>query len=131
PQLGAGVRITGENLPPFASVCGAIVLPRALIERMRPRELALVVAHERAHLDRGDPGAFWALAWVDALFWLNPFVRRQTGRCRLAAELACDALVLADTPGRRGDYARALVAAVRHTAAGPCLAPSVLSTRSS
>lgn len=129
PQLGEAVRLTDEALPPFASACGAVVLPRALADRMSPEELAFVVRHEQAHLDRGDPCSFLALASVDAVFWFNLFVRRQTARCRLAAELACDAAVVAQAPEHRGDYARVLVAAVKHAAAGPCLAPSIVSTQ--
>jgi murein DD-endopeptidase MepM/ murein hydrolase activator NlpD/Zn-dependent protease with chaperone function len=129
PALGEAVRFTDEALPPFASARGVIVLPSALMAQMPPSELAFVVRHEQAHLDRGDQQSFWMLAWVDALFWFNPFVRRQTGRCRLAAELACDAAVVAEAPQRRGDYARALVAAVKHAAAAPCPAPSIFSTQ--
>jgi murein DD-endopeptidase MepM/ murein hydrolase activator NlpD len=101
-----------------------------LIAALTPAQIALVVAHERAHVRRGDALFYAMLAWADALFWFNPFVRAQTRRCRLAAELACDAAVTAASPQMRRAYAQALIAALKHTA-GDALqcAPAVFSTR--
>jgi tetratricopeptide (TPR) repeat protein len=130
-ELGADVRLSPLAASPFASAGGLIVLPRALAERMPAGDLALIVAHERAHIARRDPAAFWALAWIDALLWINPFVRRQSARCRLAAELACDAAAVADAQAARAAYAGALVAAVKHvSAAAPYWAPGILRIRS-
>jgi hypothetical protein len=130
PALGEGVRLSAEAAFPFASAYRIVVLPRTLVAQLSPRDVALVLRHERAHLARRDPASFQALAWIDALFWHNPLVRRQTARCRLAAELACDAAVVATSPDDRPAYASALVAAVKHAAgAASRLAPSITSTR--
>ncbi|MEJ0060406.1 MAG: M56 family metallopeptidase [Terricaulis sp.] len=105
-------------------------MPRTLIAALTPAQLALVIAHERAHVRRGDALYYALLAWIDALCWCNPFTRAQTRRCRLAAELACDAAVTAAAPQMRRAYAQTLILALKHTA-GDALqcAPAVFSTR--
>jgi murein DD-endopeptidase MepM/ murein hydrolase activator NlpD len=129
-QWGKGVAVADTDAPPFVGARGKIILPRALIAALTPAQIALVVAHERSHVRRGDAFYYAMLAWADALFWFNPFVRAQTRRCRLAAELACDAAVTAAAPEMRRAYAQALIAALQHTA-GDALqcAPAVFSTR--
>jgi murein DD-endopeptidase MepM/ murein hydrolase activator NlpD len=130
-QWGKGVAIADTGAPPFVAAGGNIILPRALIAALTPAQMALVIAHERAHVRRGDTLYYALLAWADALFWFNPFVRAQTRRCRLAAELACDAAVTAAAPEMLRAYAQALLLALTHTA-GDALqcAPAVFSTRS-
>ena len=127
PSLGARARITDEPAPPFASACGAVVIPRRLVDALPPDQVALVVRHEHAHLRRGDTHAFQVLAWIDAAFWFNPVIRQQTNRCRLAAELACDAAVVGAAPHRRAVYARAIVSAIKQvTADTPRWAPTII-----
>lgn len=109
-----------------------MVLPRALVDLLEPDQAALIVAHERAHARRGDPALFVALAWIDVLFWMNPFVRTQTRRVRLAAEVACDAAVTVAAPAMRRAYADAFVAAWKHSAGNAVeCAPAVFSNRNS
>lgn len=129
-QWGKGVAVADTDAPPFVGAHDKVILPRTLIAALTPEQVALVIAHERAHVRRGDALFYAMLAWIDALFWFNPFVRAQTQRCRLAAELACDAAVTAAAPEMRRAYAQALLAALKH-AAGDALqcAPAVFSTR--
>jgi murein DD-endopeptidase MepM/ murein hydrolase activator NlpD len=129
-QLGKGVVAADTDAPPFVGARGKIILPRTLIAALTRAQIALVVAHERSHVRRGDALYYAMLAWADALFWFNPFMRAQTRRCRLAAELACDAAVTATAPEMRRAYAQALILALKHTA-GDALqcAPAVFSTR--
>ncbi|MES1199830.1 MAG: peptidoglycan DD-metalloendopeptidase family protein [Pseudomonadota bacterium] len=126
---GEGVALTESRVSAFLGPCGKVVLPRDLVETLTPAQIALIIAHERSHHRRGDAYTFAALAWVDVVCWFNPFVRAQTGRCRLAAELACDAAAIADAPQMRKAYAQALLAALKHAAgdALPC-APAASST---
>jgi Zn-dependent protease with chaperone function len=129
PGLGKDVRLSVKSGVPFA--CGlGVIIPSALAERLTARELSLVVRHEQAHIKRGDPIAYWTLAWIDALAWHNPFIRRQTALCRLAAELACDAIVMAGAPGLHAAYAGTLIAAVRHATDAPPWAPGMSSSGS-
>ncbi len=107
------VWISDSDVPPLAWGRDRVVLPRALYERLSPAELELIVAHERAHLSRRDTLWFPALSLIDAVLWFNPFVRRQTGRCRIAAELACDAVVTTAQPAVREVYAELILRVLR------------------
>jgi len=116
PSMIAGemVRVTEAPVPPLAWGRSIILLPENLTTRFSNEDLQMIIHHERAHLHRGDTIWFAILGWVDALLWFNPFIRQQTARCRMAAEIACDAAVTrvasADT------YARVLVRTLKHTA---------------
>lgn len=114
----------------FADGRGTIVLSCGFTDAVGPEEVALAVAHERAHIRRGDPRYFGLLAWLEVVFWFNPFLRAQSRICRLAAEVACDAAVIAAAPSMRKAYASTIVAALQH-AAGDALAcaPAAISPR--
>jgi len=113
---GQGVRVTRVKTPPLVLGRTTILMPESLIPRLTQAQMQMILRHEREHLKRGDARWFIALAVVDAIFWFNPFVRHQTRRCRLAAELACDAAVVASAPEMRGTYAEALVRVLKHAA---------------
>ena len=65
--------------------------------------LAAVMAHEGAHVDRGDYLAGIAAALVRALWWWHPAAWVAVSRLQLSAELACDAR--ASAIESRADYA--------------------------
>ena len=114
----------------FADGQGKVVLSREFAASVSPQQVALTVAHERAHIRRRDPYYYAVLAWIAVVFWFNPFLRAQVRKCRLAAELACDAAVIAAAPSMRKAYAATIVAALQH-AAGDALAcaPAAISPR--
>jgi bla regulator protein BlaR1 len=86
-----------------------IVLPADFEARYTPEERALVLAHERAHVQRGDAQAnAIAASWL-CLFWFNPLMYWAVRRFRFDQELACDARVLATTGAMRRGYANALL----------------------
>jgi len=114
---GITVRLTQAPVPPLAWGGSTILLPVSLAAQMAPEELAFIIRHEQAHLGRLDPLYFAALGVLDAVLWFNPFVRAQTARCRLAAELACDAHAAGKKPIEREAYARVLIQTLKHTAA--------------
>jgi hypothetical protein len=90
-----------------------IVLPADFEARYTSEECDLILAHERAHLERGD-ALYNALATVAlCLSWFNPLMYWAIARFRLDQEIACDALVLgaAGTACRR--YADTLLKAQR------------------
>lgn len=72
----------------------------------------MILAHEHAHLERGDLRINAAVAVLQALFWCNPLAHVAAARFRLDQELACDATVMALRRGRRRLYAEALLKAV-------------------
>ena len=104
-----------------------VLMPEALLERTPPEEAALMVAHEMAHIKRGDTFLFAFCTGVKAIFWFNPFIQHIAARANLAAEQAADALVIASGAGRR-QYAQCFVRGLRFAAdtrfAGRELAPS-------
>jgi murein DD-endopeptidase MepM/ murein hydrolase activator NlpD/Zn-dependent protease with chaperone function len=109
--------VLSSEASPLAFAWGAryIVIPSVLIERLTHRELELVLAHERAHQRRGDPAFFLGLSLIEAVFWFNPLFVRQTRACRLAAELACDAMAVGEGAQARKAYARTLLIALKYT----------------
>ena len=88
-----------------------VVLPADFESRYTGDERALVLAHERAHVQRGDAltNAI-ATGWL-CLSWFNPLMHWAIGWFRFDQELACDALVLASTGTARRRYADALLKA--------------------
>jgi len=113
---GVPVRIAAYPLPPLALGRATVLIPAGLMASMSSRDLALIIRHEQAHLGRKDPYFFALLSLLDAALWFNPFLHGQTQRCRLAAELACDAAASGKNPEEREAYARVLIQTLKHTA---------------
>nr|WP_246408638.1 peptidoglycan DD-metalloendopeptidase family protein [Parvularcula dongshanensis] len=109
---GYGVFASAEVDAPIAAF-GRIVVPQ---DFGRAPAARLVLAHERAHLRRGDPRFFFLLSAVRAVLWHDPFFVRQADRCRLAAEIACDAAALEGAATERRSYAEALLLGLKHAA---------------
>ena len=89
-----------------------VLLPLDFERRYSAEEREFVLAHERAHMRRGDTvvnavGAAWL-----CVFWFNPAMFWAMRLLRFDQDLACDAAVLAAAgKGRRGRYAGALLKA--------------------
>ena len=89
-----------------------VLVPLDFEQRYDAEEREFVLAHERAHMRRGDTlvNAFGA-AWL-CVFWFNPVMFWAMRLLRFDQDLACDAAVLAAAgKGRRGRYAGALLKA--------------------
>lgn len=86
-----------------------IVMPAAAAELYSAEERALIRAHERTHIDRGDPRTNGFIAFAQCLCWFNPVVHLAAREARLDQELACDAMVLAYRPGQKRRYAETLL----------------------
>ena len=87
-----------------------VLVPLDFEQRYGTEERAFVLAHERAHMHRGDTlaNAFGAV-WL-CVFWFNPVMFWVIRLLRLDQDLACDAAVLvAVGRGSRGRYAEALL----------------------
>jgi beta-lactamase regulating signal transducer with metallopeptidase domain len=91
------VRSTSSTLEP--GLVGiwrpVILLPQGIAERLSPKELDAVLAHELCHLRRRDNllGALQML--IEALFWFHPLVWWLGSRQVEEREHACDESVLA------------------------------------
>jgi bla regulator protein blaR1 len=88
-----------------------IIVPTDFDVRYGPRERALMLAHEQAHLERGDIlVGLVAMIWL-CVFWFNPLMYWAVSRLRFDQELACDASVLSRLHAGRCQYARTLLKA--------------------
>jgi beta-lactamase regulating signal transducer with metallopeptidase domain len=86
-----------------------VLIPSSM--RARPNEeLRLAVAHELAHVRRGDLWLGWIPALAEALFWFHPLVARAADEYSQACEEACDAEALRATGADPYVYGRVLLA---------------------
>ncbi|HVI58705.1 MAG TPA: TonB family protein [Luteimonas sp.] len=101
------------NIGQSPAVIGAwrprIVLPADFEARYPADQASLVVAHEHAHVRRGDVRANLLVAALRCLHWFNPLLHAAAARFRIDQELACDATVLARHPHARRAYADAML----------------------
>ncbi|MGZ6017590.1 MAG: M56 family metallopeptidase [Phenylobacterium sp.] len=98
----AGPAVTGFFVP-------RIIMPGDAQTRYSDEERVLIRAHERTHIDRGDPRTNGLIAFAQCLLWFNPLVHIAAREARLDQELACDAAVLARRPGQKRRYAETLL----------------------
>ncbi len=88
-----------------------VVVPVDFEVRYSERDRLLMLAHERAHQERGDAFVnLLAAAWL-CVFWFNPLMYWALGRIRFDQELACDALVVSRSDAGKKRYADALLRA--------------------
>lgn len=109
---GEGVFVS-QSAGACPAVVGAwkprIVLPADFAFRYPLQEGEMVMAHERAHLRRGDSAANLAVVALRSVYWFNPLLHWAASRFRQDQEMACDAMVLAQFPHRRRSYAEAML----------------------
>ncbi len=92
-------------------ICPRYVTPSNFAETFNDAERALIRAHERAHIDRGDPKVNAAITAAQALCWFNPLVHVAAYYARLDQELACDATVMSGRSRQRRLYAETMLKA--------------------
>jgi beta-lactamase regulating signal transducer with metallopeptidase domain len=113
-RAGVGDAVRVVVLPGLASPAALgsrlIGLPPEAQDEMTPLELEAVLAHELAHLRRGDPYWVTVLAAVDALCWFQPLVGRARREIRDAGEVLADDRAVSWT-GRPLELARSLARA--------------------
>jgi Zn-dependent protease with chaperone function len=120
-ELASGVGVV-ESSRPFAVTVGwfrpGVLVSTALLERLTPTQLEIVIAHERAHAVRRDALAVTA-ARLLTLAHLPSVRRRILADLTLACEQACDE-VAAQACGDRVLVAETIVATERAAASmGP------------
>lgn len=76
----------------FGLVKPKILLP--MHKKLSDRQRQMVIAHERAHIKRGDLILFSCLDLICIVFWFNPFVWLMARQMKYEAELLCDGAVL-------------------------------------
>ena len=113
------LRLTTARIMPLVWWIGGrarVYLPAAMLEALQPQQLRWVLAHELAHIRRGDHFVRW-IEWLTCVgFWWNPVTWWARRNLRRNEELCCDALVLRALQGDRHDYANSLLTAVEFLA---------------
>jgi bla regulator protein blaR1 len=88
-----------------------IVVPSDFESRYDGTERALILAHERHHLARGDMHANALSTLMRSVFWFNPLVHFGARALVADQELSCDEAVIARFSNGRRDYANAMLKA--------------------
>jgi bla regulator protein blaR1 len=86
-----------------------VILPRKALETLSPLEQRMALAHELAHVRRGDLWLGWVPTLAQAAFFFHPLVRRACREYALAREEACDAAALQATGAAPREYGRLLL----------------------
>ena len=116
--------MTGAIDSPFVWFFGRLwlVWPEKLVGLDEISRARGVIAHELAHIRRGDQ----LLAWIELLagvfWWWNPLFWFVRNRVRESAELACDAIALSAQSESRRAYAELLIR-ISSGSGMPTLAP--------
>ena len=90
-----------------------LLLPADITERLQPRELQAILAHELCHVRRRDNLTSAIHMIVEAVFWFYPLVWWIGARLVEERERACDEAVLSlgneptTTPGEFSIYVKA------------------------
>jgi beta-lactamase regulating signal transducer with metallopeptidase domain len=87
------VRLTmSDTLPaPVAISVDEIVVPSRALRELTIAEQEGVLAHELAHIVRGDPRWLRLATWIECIGWFQPLNRLARRELQLAAEFAADA----------------------------------------
>jgi bla regulator protein blaR1 len=86
-----------------------LIIPRDLWKSLSQRQRSMLLAHELAHLRRGDHGVRLLELAVTALYWWLPVVWWERYALRDAEEQCCDAWVVWAFPEEARTYAETLL----------------------
>ena len=86
-----------------------VLLPAAALDTLTPRERAMTLCHELAHVRRRDLAFAWAPAIMERLLFFHPGARLAAREYAFAREAACDADVLQHLGEAPRDYGRLLL----------------------
>ncbi|MDX9972618.1 MAG: M56 family metallopeptidase, partial [FCB group bacterium] len=86
-----------------------VFLPQDLIARLSPAQQADLIAHEIAHIKRGDLWTGWFASTLVCLYWFHPAVWLANFQLRREREMACDDKVLHATRREGTEYASTMV----------------------
>src|SRR5580700_10677985 len=100
-----------------------LLLPAGIVERLTPRQLEAVLAHELCHVRRRDNLSAAIHMIVEALFWFHPLVWWIGARLMEERERACDEEVL-QLGGEPQVYAEAILNVCRYYLESPLVCVS-------
>jgi uncharacterized protein (TIGR03067 family) len=108
------IRVVDSAVAPLVWCVGGratVVLPLRLLSALDEQQAAMVLAHELAHLRRGDHWVRMLELAVSVLYWWHPLVWLVRRQLHAAEEQCCDAWVTWVYPDRTHDYAQSLLQA--------------------
>ena len=105
PQLRVSDEITSPQV--MGNVSPVVLLPTD--HALSPEESAMAIAHELAHIRRGDLWLGWIPALAQRLFFFHPLARWATREYALHREAACDAQVMRQQRTEAQTYGRLLL----------------------
>jgi beta-lactamase regulating signal transducer with metallopeptidase domain len=100
-----------------------LLMPADLLGQMEPEGISTLMAHELAHLRRGDYRVRLVEFLAMGLFWWHPVVWIARRALREAEEQCCDAWVVSALPGTGKTYASALLETLDFLSAAPASPP--------
>ena len=109
------VRVCNARIAPFVVSIGhraVMMLPETFLSTLSTQQRTTILAHELAHLKRGDQWWTWIGMLAVILYWWHPvawFARHQLGQ---EAEQCCDGWVLNWFPNLKEAYAEILLKTV-------------------
>ncbi|RKH52774.1 biotin transporter BioY [Corallococcus sp. AB050B] len=104
--------VSDEVVSPLAAglVSPVVVLPAKALRELPEDSLRMALAHEIAHLRRGDLWLGWVPALAETVLFFHPLARQAAREYALAREEACDAEALRLTGAEPADYGELLIA---------------------
>ncbi len=99
-----------------------VILPERAVRRLPVEALRMALAHELAHVRRGDLWLGWVPALAEAVLFFHPLARLAVREYALAREESCDAEALRLTGAEPGDYGQLLLTFGVARAHGPAAA---------
>ncbi|RKG63707.1 biotin transporter BioY [Corallococcus sp. CA054B] len=104
--------VSDEVVSPLAAglLSPVIVLPAKALRDLPEDSLRMALAHEMAHLRRGDLWLGWVPALAETVLFFHPLARQAAREYALAREEACDAEALRLTGAEPADYGELLIA---------------------
>lgn len=99
-----------------------VILPERAVRRLPVEALTMALAHELAHVRRGDLWLGWVPALAEAVLFFHPLARLAVREYALAREESCDAEALRLTGAEPGDYGQLLLTFGVARAHGPAAA---------
>jgi beta-lactamase regulating signal transducer with metallopeptidase domain len=124
------IQTTSAHLSPLVWWTGGnvrVVIPVTLLDQMDTQQSQWILAHELAHVRRGDYLVRW-IEWLACVcFWWNPVAWWARYNLRANEELCCDALVVSSLKSRPRSYADSLLTAVELLACPAIRPPAIAS----
>ncbi|MFT6735018.1 MAG: bla regulator protein BlaR1 [Polaribacter sp.] len=88
-----------------------IIIPSSFLERFTLQQLAPIVLHEQAHIQRKDTWFALLQEFITVVFWWSPIIRILNKKIHIDRELACDLRAAQQLSNKQ--YAQSLVDCAR------------------